>query len=169
VADFLPGADNGHDAAQAVLVQADGRILAAGSGVAGGTSVDFAVARYLADGSLDPRFNNDGLVTTDFVGYLDEIRDLAVDASGRVVAGGRVASSRAMPMRSATSAWRAMAPMACWTGGSAARAGSVPTWVAMSAKGSATSAPDPTSMEVSRSPMSARMTNRPNTQAGGHS
>jgi uncharacterized delta-60 repeat protein len=36
VTDFLPGADNGHDAAQAVLVQADGRIVAAGAGVAGG-------------------------------------------------------------------------------------------------------------------------------------
>jgi uncharacterized delta-60 repeat protein len=87
--DFLPGADNGHDAAQAVLVQADGRIVAAGAGVAGGTSVDFAVARYLADGSLDPTFSNDGLVTTDFVGYFDEIRDLAVDTSGRIVAGGQ--------------------------------------------------------------------------------
>jgi uncharacterized delta-60 repeat protein len=89
VTDFLPGADNGHDAAQAVLVQADGRILAAGSGVAGGTSVDFAVARYLADGSLDPTFSNDGLVTTDFLGYFDEIRDLAVDTGGRLVAGGQ--------------------------------------------------------------------------------
>jgi uncharacterized delta-60 repeat protein len=89
VTDFLPGADNGHDAAQAVLVQADGRIVAAGSGVAGAVSVDFAVARYLADGSLDPTFSNDGLVTTDFVGYFDEIRDLALDTSGRLVAGGQ--------------------------------------------------------------------------------
>jgi uncharacterized delta-60 repeat protein len=89
VTDFLPGTDNGHDAAQAVLVQADGRIVAAGSGVAGGTSVDFAVARYLPDGSLDPTFSNDGLVTTDFVGYFDEIRDLAVDTGGRIVTGGQ--------------------------------------------------------------------------------
>jgi uncharacterized delta-60 repeat protein len=89
VTDFLPGADNGHNAAQAVLVRADGRIVAAGSGVAGGISVDFAVARYLADGSLDPTFSNDGLVTTDLVGYFDEIRDLAVDTSGRLVAGGQ--------------------------------------------------------------------------------
>jgi uncharacterized delta-60 repeat protein len=89
VTDLLPGADNGHDAAQAVLVQADGRIVAAGAGVAGGTSVDFAVARYLADGSLDPTFSNDGLVTTDFLGYFDEIRELAVDTGGRLVAGGQ--------------------------------------------------------------------------------
>ena len=89
VTDFLPGADNGHDAAQAVLVQADGRIVAAGSGVAGVVSVDFAVARYLADGSLDPTFSDDGLVATDFVGYFDEVRDLAVDTGGRVVTGGQ--------------------------------------------------------------------------------
>jgi uncharacterized delta-60 repeat protein len=89
VTDFLPGADNGHDAAQALLVQADGRIVAAGAGVAGVVSVDFAVARYLADGSLDPTFSNDGLVTTDFVGYFDEIRDLALDTGGRLVAGGQ--------------------------------------------------------------------------------
>ena len=89
VTDFLPGADNTHDAAQAVLVQADGRIVAAGSGVAEGTSVDFAVARYLVDGSLDPTFSNDGRVTSDFVGYFDEIRDLAVDTGGRLVAGGQ--------------------------------------------------------------------------------
>ena len=89
VTDFLPGSDNGHDAAQAVLVQADGRIVAAGAGVAGVVSVDFAVARYLADGSLDPTFSDDGLVTTDFVGYFDEIRDLAVDTGGRIVTGGQ--------------------------------------------------------------------------------
>ena len=89
VTDFLPGADNGPDAAHAVLVQADGRILAAGSGAAGGASIDFAVARYRADGSLDPTFSNDGRVTSDFVGFFDEIRDLAVDGEGRIVAGGQ--------------------------------------------------------------------------------
>ena len=87
--DFRPGADNGYDAAQAVLILPDGRIVAAGAGVANATSVDFAVARYLADGSLDPTFSNDGLVTTDFLGYFDEIRDLKADTSGRIVAGGQ--------------------------------------------------------------------------------
>jgi uncharacterized delta-60 repeat protein len=89
VTDFLPGADNGQDTAHSVLVQADGRILAAGSGVSGPVSVDFAVARYRADGSLDPTFSNDGRATSDFVGFFDEIRDLAVDRDGRIVAGGQ--------------------------------------------------------------------------------
>jgi uncharacterized delta-60 repeat protein len=89
VTDFLPGADNGQDAAHAVLVQADGRIVAAGSGVGGAVSVDFAVARYRGNGSLDPTFSNDGRVTSDFVGFFDEIRALAVDRNGRIVAGGQ--------------------------------------------------------------------------------
>jgi uncharacterized delta-60 repeat protein len=89
VTDFLPGPDNGQDAAHAVAVQADGRILAAGSGVAGAVSVDFAVARYRANGTLDPTFSNDGRATTEFVGFFDEARDLTVDPSGRIVAGGQ--------------------------------------------------------------------------------
>jgi uncharacterized delta-60 repeat protein len=88
VTDFLPGVDNGQDAADAVLVQPGGRILAAGSGVTGG-SVDFAVARYRGDGSLDPTFGVHGRVTTDFVGDVDEIRDLAAHPTGGIVAGGR--------------------------------------------------------------------------------
>jgi uncharacterized delta-60 repeat protein len=87
--DFLPGADNGYDAAFAVSVQPDGRIVAAGAAVAGGDSVDFAVARYGVDGSLDSTFSRDGRTATDFAGYPDEIRSLAIDAGGRIVAGGQ--------------------------------------------------------------------------------
>jgi uncharacterized delta-60 repeat protein len=87
--DFLPGPDRGQDDAHAVLVRPDGRILAAGGGVAGAGGVDFAIAAYRADGSLDPTFSRDGRVTTDFAGYPDEVRDLAVDARGRIVAGGQ--------------------------------------------------------------------------------
>jgi uncharacterized delta-60 repeat protein len=88
VTDFLPGVENGQDAAHSVLVRADGRILAAGSAVAG-SGVDFGVARYRSDGSLDPTFDGDGRVATDFVGDRDEIRDLAVDPHGRVVVAGQ--------------------------------------------------------------------------------
>ena len=87
--DFLLGVDNGQDDAHSVTVQDNGRILAAGRAVAGGGSGDFAVARYRGDGSLDPSFSNDGRVTTDFVGYPDEVRDLTVDRDGRIVVGGQ--------------------------------------------------------------------------------
>src|SRR5690606_4363918 len=41
------------DTAYAIAMQADGKIVVAGTTVGAGTSNDFAVARYLPDGSLD--------------------------------------------------------------------------------------------------------------------
>lgn len=87
--DFLPGPDNGFGAASAVMVQPDGRIVAAGTGDSGGDSVDFVISRYRANGSLDPTFSRDGRNTTDFAGYQDEIRALAIDTYGRIVAAGQ--------------------------------------------------------------------------------
>ncbi|MFJ5549165.1 hypothetical protein [Streptomyces sp. NPDC093225] len=56
----------GDDHANAVAVDAGGRILTAGvaDGPSGGT--DFALARYATDGGLDTTFDTDGKVTTDF-------------------------------------------------------------------------------------------------------
>jgi uncharacterized delta-60 repeat protein len=49
----------------AVALQADGKIVATGGALfAGGT--DFALARYLTDGGLDPSFGDGGVTTTDF-------------------------------------------------------------------------------------------------------
>src|SRR5581483_1945492 len=54
------------DAAFAVAVQPDGKVVAAGKrGTASGPT-DFAVARYNADGSLDTTFDGDGKVFTNF-------------------------------------------------------------------------------------------------------
>src|SRR4051812_30122233 len=50
----------GSDAATAVAVQADGKIVVAGS-----SDGNFALARYAADGTLDASFSGDGLLTTD--------------------------------------------------------------------------------------------------------
>src|SRR5262245_12063781 len=73
----------GSDSAQAVAIQSDGKIVAAGS--SGG---DFALARYNADGSLDASFGGGGKVTTDFGGF-DAASALAVQPDGRIVAAGR--------------------------------------------------------------------------------
>lgn len=51
------------DFAFKVLVQADGKIVAAGYGTVSG-GADFALARYLTDGTLDPNFNGTGKVLT---------------------------------------------------------------------------------------------------------
>jgi hypothetical protein len=49
----------GDAAAVAVALQADGKIVAAGGSGAGGR-LDFALARYTANGSLDPSFGTGG-------------------------------------------------------------------------------------------------------------
>ena len=72
----------GADAAAAVAMQADGKIVVAGS--SGG---DFALARYGADGALDPSFSGDGLVTTD-LGGTDAGQGVAIQADGRIVVAG---------------------------------------------------------------------------------
>ena len=55
--DFVGGERD--DAAMAVAVQADGKIVVAGYTTAPAT-LDFALARYNADGSLDTTFDGDG-------------------------------------------------------------------------------------------------------------
>jgi uncharacterized delta-60 repeat protein len=70
--------------ANALVVQGD-KLVAAGDGF--GTSVDFLLARYLPDGSLDPSFGTGGTVTTDFGNSLDEANALAVQGDKLVAAG----------------------------------------------------------------------------------
>ncbi|MEV0170217.1 calcium-binding protein [Streptomyces sp. NPDC050803] len=73
---------------QAVAVQSDGKIVAAGR--AGGA---FAVARYLPDGGLDPAFGDGGLVTTSFEAGGAAGQDLALQPDGRIVVAGRAGTS----------------------------------------------------------------------------
>jgi Ca2+-binding RTX toxin-like protein len=57
--------ENGRDLA----IQEDGKIVVVGHAYGGdATGFDFALTRYKPDGSLDPTFDVDGLVTTDFGG-----------------------------------------------------------------------------------------------------
>ena len=75
----------GADVAFAVKVQADGKIVAAG--VKGGTSTLFGLARYNANGTLDPSFSGDGKVETFFNG-IDQARALQIQPDGKIVASG---------------------------------------------------------------------------------
>jgi uncharacterized delta-60 repeat protein len=75
------------DRARAVVVQADGKLVAAGYALTE-TSRDFALARYLPNGSLDAGFGTGGKVTTDFTGFVDEANGVAVQPDGRLVAVG---------------------------------------------------------------------------------
>jgi uncharacterized delta-60 repeat protein len=83
------------DAALAVAVQPNAEIVAAGTTTSGGSS-DFALARYLPDGSLDvslgppdPGFGGDGMVTTDFGGTDPEgVAAVVIQQNNRIVAVG---------------------------------------------------------------------------------
>ncbi len=76
--------------ATGVALQADGKIVAVGQGASGG-NYGFALARYNANGSLDPSFSGDGKQTTDFAGF-DSANGVAVRADGKIVAGGETGS-----------------------------------------------------------------------------
>ncbi len=78
-------ADQG-DAATAVAIQPDGRIVVAGR--SGDINTDFAVARYLADGSLDDGFANHGTLTVDFFMLPDIAESVALQPDGMIVLGG---------------------------------------------------------------------------------
>jgi uncharacterized delta-60 repeat protein len=76
----------GGGAISAVVVQPDGRLVAAGGAYT--DSPDFALARYNRNGTLDTSFGTGGTLTTDFGGNLDEAYALAAQADGRLVAAG---------------------------------------------------------------------------------
>jgi uncharacterized delta-60 repeat protein len=75
---------NARDQANAVAIQADGKIVAVGR--SGGA--DFAVARFNTDGALDATFGGDGKVTTDFTHGDDPANAVAVQPDGKIVAAG---------------------------------------------------------------------------------
>jgi uncharacterized delta-60 repeat protein len=77
---FQPGSN---DVGSAVVLQADGKIVAGGS-----SASEFALTRYLADGALDPSFGSDGRVVTPISSANDHLFDLAVQSDGKIVAAG---------------------------------------------------------------------------------
>ena len=84
----------GLDQAYAVTVQPDGRIVAAGAAAfVLNVSGDFALARYRANGSLDPAFGTGGTVVTDVAGTFDNAFDVAIQADGKIVATGEANAS----------------------------------------------------------------------------
>jgi uncharacterized delta-60 repeat protein len=77
------------DAARGVAIQSDGKIVAAGIANMGGTSHDFALARYGTGGTLDTTFDTDGRVTTHFAIGADGAHGVAIQSDGKVVAAGQ--------------------------------------------------------------------------------
>jgi len=74
----------GDDTGEAVAVQADRKVVVAGT-THGGT--DIALVRYDTGGALDPSFDGDGIVITDLSGD-DAAFAVAIQADGKIVVGG---------------------------------------------------------------------------------
>jgi uncharacterized delta-60 repeat protein len=88
ITDFGYGSnDYGYSAA----IQADGKILVAGSSRTHYSNYNFnynfALARYNPDGTLDTSFDSDGMATTDFGNY-DQAYSVAVQADGKILVAG---------------------------------------------------------------------------------
>lgn len=77
------------DAAYSALIQPDGKIILAG--YSHGATYDYALVRYLSDGSLDPAFDSDGIVVTS-IGTAgsssDEARAIFLQNDGKIVLAG---------------------------------------------------------------------------------
>ena len=71
-----------------IVLQPDGKILAAGlSNVAGG-SFDFTLFRVNQDGQLDPDFGNNGIVITPISNLTDRAHSIDLQADGKILAAG---------------------------------------------------------------------------------
>jgi uncharacterized delta-60 repeat protein len=81
--------DGFNDDVFAVLVQPDGRIVAAGSAKNPTSYYDFGLVRYLPNGTIDTTFGSGGKVRTDFGtrGY-DQARSAVLQPDGKIVAAG---------------------------------------------------------------------------------
>lgn len=87
--DFYGGIDD----VFGLVIQPDGKIIAAGRAISRITYDDFALARYNPDGSLDGSFGTGGKVVTDFFGGNDQASTLALQPDGCILVGGTVGDS----------------------------------------------------------------------------
>jgi uncharacterized delta-60 repeat protein len=84
----------GDDPVSSLVLQTGGEIVVAGGAAQNRANPKVAIARYLADGSLDPSFGGgDGKVTTDLSAAKDYANAVVLQTDGLIVAGGIAAVS----------------------------------------------------------------------------
>ena len=81
------------DEALDAALQPDGKIVAVGLTVGPAFNRNFGVVRLEADGDPDPGFDQDGVVTTDFAGAVDQANAVAVQPDGKIVVAGHAATT----------------------------------------------------------------------------
>ncbi|MCK9424447.1 MAG: T9SS type A sorting domain-containing protein [Ignavibacteriaceae bacterium] len=74
---------SGYDGGKSVAIQADGKIVVVGV-YPHGTDDDFAVVRYLSDGTLDATFGTGGKVTTSIGSNRDAAYSIAIQSDGKI-------------------------------------------------------------------------------------
>jgi len=84
ITDFIGFDDQGYS----MVIQPDGKILLSGV-TSNGTTLDFAIARYNTNGSLDNTFDTDGTVSTDFFGDNDFGYSIALQIDDKILVGGQ--------------------------------------------------------------------------------
>ncbi|HVK55990.1 MAG TPA: delta-60 repeat domain-containing protein [Burkholderiales bacterium] len=85
------------EAADAITIQHDGKIVVAGVAFNSATSFDnFAVLRYDNHGRLDSRFGNGGIVMTAFGAADAEAHDLQIQPDGKIVVVGTIGTLTAV-------------------------------------------------------------------------
>jgi len=76
------------DQSYSISIQSNGNILLAGYSNNGGDK-DFALVRYLSNGTLDYSFDLDGKVTTNFGSSNDEIKAMTIQPDDKIIVTGR--------------------------------------------------------------------------------
>lgn len=75
----------GNDRALGLVIQSDDKLVAGGYTESATTDLDFALARYNTNGTLDATYGVGGRVSTDFFGSADAIQRLAIQPDDKVV------------------------------------------------------------------------------------
>lgn len=84
---------SGDENGQSVIIQADGKVLVAGTSF-NGTDTDFALTRYNSNGTLDTSFGGgDGIVTTPVGGGYDYGYSVVTQPDGKIIVAGFAAFS----------------------------------------------------------------------------
>ncbi|MFK7896673.1 MAG: LamG-like jellyroll fold domain-containing protein, partial [Myxococcota bacterium] len=76
-----------HEQVDAIAIQADGKIVVAGSAY-NGSNNDLSIFRLDVDGQLDSSFDGDGLVRNNLNGATDAIKTLVIDEDGTIIVAG---------------------------------------------------------------------------------
>jgi len=79
--------DHFGDAAKAVIIDKNNKILVAGASD-NGANLDFSLARYNENGTLDKTFSNDGVVTTQIGRDDDQAQAIALQENGKIIVAG---------------------------------------------------------------------------------